>query len=108
MAKDIAPVHHADRHTDVVMPYAPGIVVRRGSLVFLSGVTAAAVKSAAAHIGARCVMVGLLCSRCPHDASCPRADPSVTRRSAIVTTGSTGYSPTTVVVYQRMIGSPHA
>src|SRR5256712_4873433 len=25
------------------MPYAPGIVVRRGSLVFLSGVTAAAV-----------------------------------------------------------------
>src|SRR5205807_6071007 len=35
--------HHADRRADVVMPYAPGIVVRRGSLVFLSGVTAAAV-----------------------------------------------------------------
>ena len=43
MAKDIAPIHHADRRPDVVMPYAPGIVVRRGSLVFLSGVTAAAV-----------------------------------------------------------------
>ena len=43
MAKDIVPVHHPDRRTDVVMPYAPGIVVRRGSLVFLSGVTAAAV-----------------------------------------------------------------
>lgn len=43
MAKEIAIIHHADRRTDVVMPYAPGIVVRRGSLVFLSGVTAAAV-----------------------------------------------------------------
>src|SRR5262245_22456536 len=42
-AKEIAPVHHPDRRTDVVMPYAPGIVVRRGQLVFLSGVTAAAV-----------------------------------------------------------------
>jgi enamine deaminase RidA (YjgF/YER057c/UK114 family) len=36
-------VHHADRRTDVSMPYAPGIVVRRGCLVFLSGVTAAPV-----------------------------------------------------------------
>ncbi len=43
MSKDIVPVHHADRRTDVVMPYAPGLVVRRGKLVFLSGVTAAAV-----------------------------------------------------------------
>src|SRR5215470_3664057 len=43
MAKELAIVHHADRRTDVVMPYAPGIVVRRGRLVFLSGVTAAAV-----------------------------------------------------------------
>src|SRR3989442_1298772 len=43
MAKEIPIVRHADRRTDVVMPYAPGIVVRRGSLVFLSGVTAAAV-----------------------------------------------------------------
>src|SRR2546429_9937293 len=42
-AKEIWIVHHADRRTDVMMPYAPGIVVRRGSLVFLSGVTAAAV-----------------------------------------------------------------
>ena len=43
MAKDVAIVHHADRRTDVHMPYAPGIVVTRGRLVFLSGVTAAAV-----------------------------------------------------------------
>jgi len=43
MAKAVSVVHHADRRTDVVMPYAPGIVVRRGHLVFLSGVTAAPV-----------------------------------------------------------------
>ncbi len=43
MAKDVAIVHHTDRRTDVHMPYAPGIVVTRGRLVFLSGVTAAAV-----------------------------------------------------------------
>ncbi len=43
MAKEIAIVHHADRRADVAMPYAPGIVVRRGALVFLSGVTAAPV-----------------------------------------------------------------
>jgi enamine deaminase RidA (YjgF/YER057c/UK114 family) len=43
MAKELAAVHHADRRTDVVMPYAPGIVVRRGHLVFLSGITAAPV-----------------------------------------------------------------
>ena len=36
-------VHHADRRSDVHKPYAPGIVVRRGALVFLSGVTAAPV-----------------------------------------------------------------
>ncbi len=43
MQRELAIVHHADRRTDVMMPYAPGIVVRRGQLVFLSGVTAAAV-----------------------------------------------------------------
>jgi 2-iminobutanoate/2-iminopropanoate deaminase len=43
MPKEIAIVHHSDRRRDVVMPYAPAIVVRRGDLVFLSGVTAAAV-----------------------------------------------------------------
>jgi enamine deaminase RidA (YjgF/YER057c/UK114 family) len=43
VAKEIVPVHHADRRTDVMMPYAPGLVVRRGQLVFLSGITAAAV-----------------------------------------------------------------
>jgi enamine deaminase RidA (YjgF/YER057c/UK114 family) len=42
-SKDVSVVHHADRRADVVMPYAPGIVVRRGCLVFLSGVTAAPV-----------------------------------------------------------------
>jgi enamine deaminase RidA (YjgF/YER057c/UK114 family) len=43
MPKHVQIVHHADRRTDVVMPYAPGILVRGGSLVFLSGVTAAPV-----------------------------------------------------------------
>jgi enamine deaminase RidA (YjgF/YER057c/UK114 family) len=43
VAKQIVPVHHADRRTDVVMPYAPALVVRRGRLVFLSGITAAPV-----------------------------------------------------------------
>ena len=43
MSKEIRPVHHPDRRLDVVMPYAPALVVRRGRLVFLSGVTAAAV-----------------------------------------------------------------
>ncbi len=43
MGKELAVVHHPDRRTDVLMPYAPGIVVRKGQLVFLSGVTAAAV-----------------------------------------------------------------
>ena len=43
MAKHLEIVHHADRRTDVVMPYAPAIIVRGGSLVFLAGVTAAPV-----------------------------------------------------------------
>jgi enamine deaminase RidA (YjgF/YER057c/UK114 family) len=43
MAKDVRTVHHPDRRRDVVMPYAPALLVKRGSLVFLSGVTAAAV-----------------------------------------------------------------
>src|SRR5499433_1407403 len=43
MAKDVRPVHHANRRQDVMMPYAPALLVRRGSLLFLSGVTAAPV-----------------------------------------------------------------
>ena len=43
MAKEMLPIHHADRRRDVMMPYAPALLVRRGSLLFLSGVTAAAV-----------------------------------------------------------------
>jgi 2-iminobutanoate/2-iminopropanoate deaminase len=43
MPRHIEIVHHGDRRTDVVMPYAPGIAVRGGRLVFLSGVTAAPV-----------------------------------------------------------------
>src|SRR5262245_59936663 len=43
MAKDVRALHHADRRRDVMMPYAPALLVRRGSLVFLSGVTAAPV-----------------------------------------------------------------
>src|SRR5262249_47904783 len=41
--KDVVAVHHADRRRDVMMPYAPALLVRRGALVFLSGVTAAPV-----------------------------------------------------------------
>ena len=43
MPKRVSVVHHPDRRTDVVMPYAPAIVVQRGQLLFLSGVTAAPV-----------------------------------------------------------------
>ena len=43
MAKEVIAVHHADRRRDVMMPYAPALLVRRGSLVFVSGVTAAPV-----------------------------------------------------------------
>ena len=43
MAKEFSVVHHADRRRDVMMPYAPALLVRRGSLLFLSGVTAAPV-----------------------------------------------------------------
>src|SRR5262245_18528781 len=43
MPKHFEIVHHADRRTDVVMPYAPAIRVRSGRLLFLSGVTAAPV-----------------------------------------------------------------
>jgi enamine deaminase RidA (YjgF/YER057c/UK114 family) len=43
VAKDVLAVHHSDRRRDVMMPYAPALLVRRGSLVFLSGLTAAPV-----------------------------------------------------------------
>jgi enamine deaminase RidA (YjgF/YER057c/UK114 family) len=43
MRKEMTIVHHADRRTDVVMPYAPAVLVRGGRLLFLSGVTAAPV-----------------------------------------------------------------
>ena len=43
MARPVVTVHHADRRRDVMMPYAPALLVRRGSLLFLSGVTAAPV-----------------------------------------------------------------
>ena len=43
MARRLEIVHHGDRRTDVHMPYAPGILVAQGRLVFLSGVTAAPV-----------------------------------------------------------------
>lgn len=43
MTRETEIVHHPDRRTDVVMPYAPAIVVSRGRLVFLSGLTAAPV-----------------------------------------------------------------
>jgi 2-iminobutanoate/2-iminopropanoate deaminase len=42
MAKDIRAVHHPDKR-HVEMPYAPALLVRRGHLLFLSGLTAAPV-----------------------------------------------------------------
>lgn len=42
MAKDLRAVHHPDKR-HVEMPYAPALLVRRGSLLFLSGLTAAPV-----------------------------------------------------------------
>lgn len=43
MAKEVRVVHHPGRRRDVMMPYAPALLIRRGSLLFLSGVTAAPV-----------------------------------------------------------------
>jgi enamine deaminase RidA (YjgF/YER057c/UK114 family) len=42
MARDVRAVHHPDK-TQVEMPYAPALLVRRGHLLFLSGLTAAPV-----------------------------------------------------------------
>ena len=42
MPRDVRPVHHPDKR-HVEMPYAPALLVRRGSLLFLSGLTAAPV-----------------------------------------------------------------
>jgi 2-iminobutanoate/2-iminopropanoate deaminase len=42
MARDVRAMHHPDKR-HVEMPYAPALLVRRGNLLFLSGLTAAAV-----------------------------------------------------------------
>jgi 2-iminobutanoate/2-iminopropanoate deaminase len=42
MARDVRAVHHPDKR-HVEMPYAPALLVRRGNLLFLSGLTAAPV-----------------------------------------------------------------
>src|SRR4026207_176713 len=42
MRKDVQALHHPDKR-HVEMPYAPALLVRRGSLLFLSGLTAAPV-----------------------------------------------------------------
>jgi 2-iminobutanoate/2-iminopropanoate deaminase len=42
MARDVRAVHHPDKR-HVEMPYAPALLVRRGHLLFLSGLTAAPV-----------------------------------------------------------------
>ena len=42
MPRDVRPVHHPDK-PHVEMPYAPALLVRRGRLLFLSGLTAAPV-----------------------------------------------------------------
>jgi enamine deaminase RidA (YjgF/YER057c/UK114 family) len=50
MAKDVRPLHHADRRRDVMMPCAPALLVRPGSLLFLSGVTTAPVYHSHPHL----------------------------------------------------------
>ena len=42
MGRDVRAVHHPDKR-HVEMPYAPALLVRRGHLLFLSGLTAAPV-----------------------------------------------------------------
>ena len=72
MTKDVLPVHHADRRHDVAMPYAPALLVRRGSLLFLSGVTAAPVYHSHPHreeeftLGAAGCGIGDLVSATPY------------------------------------------
>jgi 2-iminobutanoate/2-iminopropanoate deaminase len=60
MAKEVVTVHHADRRRDVAMPYAPALLVRRGALVFLSGVTAAPVYHSHPHRDAVLAMENLV------------------------------------------------
>ena len=43
MARDIEFIHHKDARKDVWMPYAPGIKVNRGKVLFIAGCTAAPV-----------------------------------------------------------------
>jgi 2-iminobutanoate/2-iminopropanoate deaminase len=42
MARSLRPIHHPDKR-HVEMPYAPALLVERGQLLFLSGLTAAPV-----------------------------------------------------------------
>ena len=39
MARSLRPIHHPDKR-HVEMPYAPALLVERGQLLFLSGLTA--------------------------------------------------------------------
>jgi hypothetical protein len=49
MPRRLAIVDHPDRRTGAAMPQAPAIVLRRGQLVFVSGVTAAPVYQSHPH-----------------------------------------------------------
>ncbi len=50
MARDIEIIHHKDARKDVWMPYAPGIKVNRGKVLFIAGCTAAPVYHSHPHI----------------------------------------------------------
>ncbi len=50
MARDVETIHHKDARKDVWMPYAPGIKVNRGKILFVAGCTAAPVYHSHPHI----------------------------------------------------------
>jgi len=50
MARDVEIIHHPDARKDVWMPYAPGIKVNRGKILFIAGCTAAPVYHTHPHI----------------------------------------------------------
>ena len=50
MARDVEVIHHQDAPKDVWMPYAPGLKVNKGKILFIAGCTAAPVYHSHPHI----------------------------------------------------------
>ncbi len=50
MAREIEFIHHANAPKDIWMPYAPGIKVSKGKMLFIAGCTAAPVYHSHPHI----------------------------------------------------------